>query len=353
MLRSPCPLSPTIFYRGAKEPFGDERQSVRLSSFVVRHREEVTIVLARPGLPSFEYVAASTPAEAHRLLQQDNAQLMMGGTDLFPQMREGACRPTSVVDVKHLPGMRNVAYDNGAGLTVGAAVTMNQLAKHPAVQTHYRALAQAAGSVGSYQLRNRATVGGNLCNASPCADTSPAVLALEGVMVLHGPEGIREVAAGAFFVGPGRTALRPAEFLAAIRFPVQPADAAGCYLKLGRSRLGDLALVGVAVVGSVERDSISPYRFRIVLGSVAPVPLRVPAAEQILAANPPGEETFAAAAETAMRAAAPISDVRASATYQTMMVRTLTLRALRDVWEQLRPSPSDFRPSPLAPRKGV
>ncbi len=294
-------------------------------------------MLARPGLPSFEYVKATTPAEVHQLLRQDNARLMMGGTDLFPQMREGVCEPEIIVDVKHVPGMRDVTYDERVGLSIGAAVTMNQLVKHTDVQAHYPILAQAAQSVASYQLRNRATIGGNVCNASPCADTSPAVMVLEGVMVLQAEGAERSAPAAGFFTGPGQTVIEPGEYVAAIRLPAPPTGAVGRYLKLGRSRLGDLSIVGVAVLGYPDPVAVSGYRFRIALGSVAPIPLRAPAAEEILAANTPGEETFTAAAEKAMEVATPISDVRAGATYQRMMVRALTLRALREVWAELVP----------------
>ncbi len=291
-------------------------------------------MLARPGLPCFEYVRAKTPAEVHELLTQADARLMMGGTDLFTQMRDGAYRPAIVVDVKHLPGMREIHHDGTNGLTIGAAATMNQIASHPAVRAGYPALALAADSVASYQLRNRATLGGNLCNASPCADTAPAVLVMEGVMVLSGPDGAREVPAAEFFRGPGQTALGKGDFLTAVRFPPPPAGAAGFYLKLGRNKLGDLSVVGVAAIGFPDTTA-SNYRFRIALGSVAPVPLRALAAEQILANQPPGDETFAAAADAAQQIASPITDVRAGASYQTIMVRTLTLRALRQVWSEL------------------
>jgi carbon-monoxide dehydrogenase medium subunit len=259
----------------------------------------------------------------------------MGGTDLFTQMRDGVWRPRVVVDVKHIPGMQDITMDPG-GLTVGAAVTMNQLARHPAVQRLYPALAQAASSVGSFQLRNRATLGGNLCNASPCADTAPAVAALEAILVLSGPAGQRETPFYDFVLGPGRTVVGTDEFLIGIRFPAQPAGSAGCYLKLGRSRMGDLSVVGVAVVAFRDLAARSGYRFRLALGSVAPVALRVPAAESLLAAEPPHETNLAAAADLAMHAAVPISDVRATAIYQTLMVRTLTLRALESAWAQLQ-----------------
>jgi carbon-monoxide dehydrogenase medium subunit len=302
-------------------------------------------MLARPGLPSFDYVKANSADEVVRLLEahQGGACLLMGGTDLFPKMRDGAMRPDVLVDVKHLPGMRDVTYDEETGLTVGAAVTMNELVRHPHVQARYPLLAQAANAVGSYQVRNRATIGGNLCNASPCADAALATLVLEGNLVLHGELGDREVPVGAFFVGPGETVLETTEFLTAVRFPIPPAGAVGRHLKLSRNRLGDLSLVSVDVLGfpmaggSTELSGASPgYGFRVGLGSVAPTVVRASEAEQVLVENSPGENTFALAAEKAMEAAAPIDDIRASADYRRAMVRNLTLRGSREVWEQLR-----------------
>ena len=294
-------------------------------------------MLARPGLPRFDYVRASTPEEVVRFLKEhgEAVRLLMGGTDLFVRMRDGVIHPQIVVDVKHIPGMRDVVYDEQTGLTVGAAVTMNEVAHHPEIRAHYPLLAEAANSVASYQLRNRATLGGNLCNASPAADTAPATLALEGRIVLHGPDGEREVPAVDFFLGPGKSARQPTEFVKAIRFPSPPEHSAGRYLKLGRNKIGDLSIVGVAVFGFSDDTAPSGYRFRIGLASVAPVPLRPLEAEAVLAENPPGEETFALAAQKAMEAATPIDDVRASAAYRKAMVRNLTLRGLREVWERL------------------
>ncbi len=294
-------------------------------------------MFARPGLPSFDYVRPGTADEVTGLLQEhgEAARLLMGGTDLFPGLRDGAFRPKVVVDVKGLPGMGDILFDRETGLTVGAAVTMNALANHPDVQVHYPLLAEAAGTVASYQIRNRATLGGNLCNASPCADTSPATLVLEAHFGLYGPSGQRTVPAGEFFVGPGQTVLQPGELMTAIRFPPLPAGAAGRYLKLGRCKSGDLALVGVAILGYPD-GTRSGYKHRLGLGSVAPTPLRVEEAEDILAVAPPGEDAFVLAAERAMGVASPISDVRGGASYQKAMVRALTLRGLRDVWKQMK-----------------
>ncbi len=293
-------------------------------------------MFARPGLPSFDYVRASTPDMAVHLLveHEEAARLVMGGTDLLPGLRDGIYRPQVVVDVKYLPGMRDVRFDERTGLTVGAAVTMNELVRHPEVQTHYPLLAEAAETVASYQIRNRATIGGNLCNASPCADTSPATLVLEAHFLLYGPDGERLVPAREFFLGPGQTVLQPGELMTAIRFPPTPAHAAAQYLKLGRCRSGDLSLVGVAILAFPDGGA-SNYTFRIGLGSVAPTPIRVAAAEHVLASQSPGEATFAMAAGEAMAAASPVTDVRGTAEYQRAMVRTLVLRALRTVWQQL------------------
>jgi carbon-monoxide dehydrogenase medium subunit len=252
-------------------------------------------MLAKPGLPGFDYVRAGTSDEVVDLLEEhgEAAQLLMGGTDLFVRMRDGPVRPEMVVDVKHLPGMRDILYDEEAGLTVGAAATMNQVARHPDVLAHCPLLAEAANSVGYYQLRNRATIGGNLCSGSPCADTALATLALEGRMILVGPTGQRELGAAEFFLGPGETASQAGEIMAAIRFPIPPPSAVGSYQKLGRSKLGDIAIVRVAVLGFPDGAAPSGYRFRVVLGSVAPVVLRAPEAEEVLATDPPGEGTFA------------------------------------------------------------
>jgi carbon-monoxide dehydrogenase medium subunit len=293
-------------------------------------------MLARPGLPSFDYVRAGTADEVVRLLEEHSpaARLMMGGTDLFPQMRERPIRPALVIDVKHLPGMREVTLDD-RGLTVGAAVTMNEIARHPEIQAHYGLLAEAANAVGSYQVRNRATIGGNLCNASPCADTALATLVLEGRVVLYGPNGERELPVEAFLRGPGETALGPAELMTRIHFPAPVDGAVGRHLKLSRNRLGDLSLASVDVWGAPD-ETDSGYKFRIGLGSVAPTVIRAHKAEEILASRPAGEATFTQAAEQAMAAAAPIDDVRAGATYRRAMVRNLTLRGLHQVWDRLR-----------------
>jgi carbon-monoxide dehydrogenase medium subunit len=290
-------------------------------------------MLPTPGLPSFDYSKPTSPQEVAKLLLKHDgeARLFMGGTDLFVRMRDGLIAPKFLIDVKRLPGMTAIKFTKRAGLTIGAGADMNSIARHPAVLEHYPILAQAIDAVASYQLRTRATMGGNLCNASPAADTAPAALVLGANLVLYGRRGERVVPADEFFLGPGKPALKPGEFLVRIEIPPPPKGAVGRYLKLGRNAYGDLAIAGVAVLGYPDKQAKSGYAFRIALASVAPTPIRVPKAEALLSASPLTPEVIARAATAAMETAKPISDVRSSAEYRKAMVRVLTRRAIEQV----------------------
>ncbi|HUS84031.1 MAG TPA: xanthine dehydrogenase family protein subunit M [Anaerolineales bacterium] len=294
--------------------------------------------LPLPELPQFNYINAETAEQAIDLLHENGAaaRILMGGTDLLVQMRNGDLAPDLLVDLKNLPGMDTIVFSKEAGLTVGGAVTMNALAQNQDVLKHYPLLAEAAESVASYQLRNRATVGGNLCNASPAADTAPAALVLEADISAIGPEGERTIHVADFFKGPGVNALEAGEFLSRIHFSSQPKGWKGRYLKIGRNAGGDLAIVGVAVMGFPDMGVPSNFRFKIALASVAPIPIRVHGAEEILAQNPITEAVIEMAAEAAQEASTPIDDVRASARYRKAMVRELTRRNLIEVWSLLK-----------------
>lgn len=289
-------------------------------------------------IAEFDYVRPQTHQEAVEFLaaHPETARPFMGGTDLFVRLRDGFYEETQyAVDLKGLPGMQKISFDPAAGLRLGAAANMNRVAAHPAVQQHYPVLAQAARAVASYQLRNRATVAGNLCNASPASDTAPACLVLDAMVALYSLNGERRLPLNGFFTGPGRTQMQPGEIMTAIEIPPPPAGSAGRYLKLGRNAVGDLAIVGVAVYAYPDGTAAAGYRFRIALASVAPVPLRAASAEAILAQGPLSEDTIDAAANAAMMAATPISDVRGSAEYRRLMVRNLTRRALRELLAQI------------------
>jgi carbon-monoxide dehydrogenase medium subunit len=295
-------------------------------------------MLARPGLPEFDYVKAESPQQVFDLLTEEGSEikLLMGGTDLFVQMRDRGIGPRTLLDVKGLPGMQDVSYDKKKGLTIGAAVSLNKLSSHTQVREHYPILCEAADTVGNYQLRNRATLGGNVCNASPSADLSPAVLIYDAQVGLESPRGVRVLDLKDFWLGPGKTQLEGDEYLKFIQFPLPPLNAEGLYIKLGRSRMGDLAVVGVAVLGFPDPDLPAGMRFRIGINSTAPTAYRLPDAEDKLAQEPITEEALQQAAETAMDTSAPIEDVRATAKYQELMVRNLTFQGLNEVWKRLR-----------------
>lgn len=296
-----------------------------------------------PGLPEFSYIKPSSFAEASQFLSEHagEARPFLGGTDTFVRMRDGVWRDKYLLDIKALPGMRDLRYEPGEGLTMGAAVNMNQLIASSEVNDHYPLLAEASRTVASYQLRTRATVTGNVCNASPAGDTIGACMVYEGTAIVHGLEGLRHEPLDGFFVGPGETVLGPADIVSALIFPNPPPGHKGCYIKLGRNVVGDLAVVGVTVMGFDDETAASGWRFRIVLASVAPVPLVAMESEAILSAEPITAETITRAAAAAEAAASPIDDTRGSARYRKLMVRNLVEKAVTDVWQQLEVASHD------------
>lgn len=292
-----------------------------------------------PGLPDFDYIRPASLEEASRFLADHpaDARPFMGGTDTFVRMRDGFWKDKYLVDIKNLAGMNEIRFDPDGGLTIGAAVNMNRVIASPEVSQVYPVLAEAAHTVASYQLRTRATIVGNICNASPAGDTIGPCLVLEGVLQVNGINGPRQEPLSSFFRGPGRTVLEPGDIATAIHLPLPPPGSAGRYLKLGRNAIGDLAIIGVTVLAFPDRAAPSGYRFRLALASVAPVPLVPQQAEAILAEGPLNETTIARAAEAAMEACTPIDDVRSSARYRKLMVRNLTKKAVTEVWTQLQP----------------
>lgn len=291
---------------------------------------------AHPGLPEFDYVRPASLQEASRFLA-DNPGIsrpFMGGTDTFVRLRDGFWKETRfLVDVKNLDGSAEITFDPASGLTLGAAVNMNRVVASPEVNRHYPVLAEAAHTVASYQLRSRATIVGNLCNASPAGDTLGASLLLGGILRVHGVEGFRDEPLATLFRGPGRTCLEPGDIVTSVRFPLPPAGAVGKYEKLGRNAIGDLAIVGVTALGHPDAATKSGYRFQVALASVAPVPLVV---KDLLVDGPVTPEAIEEAGVQAMEACNPIDDIRGSARYRKLMVRNLARRALTHVWQGLQ-----------------
>lgn len=278
-------------------------------------------------MKAFDYLKPASFAEASRLLVKHGARakILAGGTDLIVRMRDHVLTPGCVVDIKGIPGGDTI--EAGAeGVTIGFAATLNAIASSTVIKENYFVLSEAAHSVGSYQVRNRATLAGNLCNASPAADTAPALLVLEASVLTTGPKGDRKIPIGEFFTGPGRTVLEPGEIVKAVNIPA-PGSSRGCYIKHSRRKAVDLATVGVAVL-AVEKAGGTEVR--IALGAVAPTPIRAAKAEAILAGDH-SDEAIDRAAAAAADEASPITDLRGSKAYRTEMIRVLTRRALRCV----------------------
>ena len=290
-----------------------------------------------PGLPELEYLKPASLEEASKFLaeHQGEARPYSGGTDCFVRLRDGVWKTTYMVDIKNLPGVKEISFDSKKGLTIGAAVTMNQIASNVDVLKHYPNLAEAAQSVASYQLRNRATVVGNICNASPAGDTIGMCMILDGVLNIHGVNGFYTAPLSNFFLGPGKTIMKPGDIVTSIYLPLPPQGMVGTYKKLGRNTIGDLSIVGVAVLGYPSKETKSGYRFRIALASVAPTPYEALKAEAVLAEKPLSDETIAEAATVAMESITPIDDVRSSARYRKYMVRNLVREATTEIWKKI------------------
>jgi carbon-monoxide dehydrogenase medium subunit len=281
----------------------------------------------------FAYLTPTTLDEAVRLLAEHGreARVLAGGTDLLLRMRTGQWRPRCVVNIKKVPGLVGIGFDPDSGLHLGAMVTAADLVRSEVVQAHYPALAQGAAVMASVQIRNLATVGGNLCNAAPSADLAPPLIALGGSAVIAGPEGQRRVPLEEFFLGPGQTILAPDELLVAIALPSPRPGSAAVYLKNSPRQAMDIAVVGVAV--AMTRLDERCEDVCLVLGAVAPTPLRARRAEALLRGEEISTERIAEAARTATQEAQPIDDVRGSAWYRRQMVEVLTRRALLQLTE--------------------
>lgn len=275
----------------------------------------------------FEYLAPRSLKEALQILSdRPEAIPLAGGTDLLVRVKEGSRSVETLLSLKRVPELRQYAH-NGT-LILGSTVTVGRIAADPRIQQAYTALAVGAGLIGSVQIRNVATVGGNLCNASPSADTAPPLLVLGAQAVIAGAQGERTIPLEEFLKGPGRTALQAGELLTAITLP-QPAQRSGSfYLRhTPRARM-DLAVVGVAAAVTVEADG-SIVDARLALGAAAPVPLRARQAEALLAGQVLTDELWREVGAVAAREAEPIDDQRASAEYRRHLVDLLTRRALR------------------------
>ena len=294
-------------------------------------------VTAHPTLPKFDYIKPSSLQEASQLLIEHSgeARPLLGGTDIFVRMRDGDWEDKYLIDVKAIDGLNDLSYDSTLGLTIGAAVNMNRVSDFPQVRESYPVLVEAIKSVASYQLRTRATIIGNICNASPAGDTIGVCMLLDGVLNVFSDSGIRQEPLKDFFQGPGETNLQPGDIVTSLQLPIPPNGMVGKYYKLGRNKASDLSIVGVTAIGYPDPELVSGFRIKLALASVAPVPLEVTEVETLLGNAKITSQRIEEASQTAMDACTPIDDVRASARYRKLMVKNLSKKVLTDVFSAL------------------
>jgi carbon-monoxide dehydrogenase medium subunit len=274
----------------------------------------------------FDYLAPTSLAEALAMLaDRPEALPLAGGTDLLVQIKEHRRPVEALLSLKRVSEMHQLSL-NGT-LVLGTAVSLAQIAAEQQIRQNYAALGDGAALIGSVQIRSMATVGGNLCNASPSADTAPPLLVLKAQAVIAATGGERTVPLAEFFLGPGRTILQPGEILKEIVVPQPLARSGSCYLRHTPRAAMDIAVVGVAAAISLDTEGVIAEA-RLALGAVAPTPIRAAAAEALLPGQRLTEELLAEVGHVAAQEARPIDDMRASAEYRRHLVSVLTQRAL-------------------------
>jgi len=283
----------------------------------------------------FRFTCPETIDEALRLIADcgDRAGILAGGTDLVPQMRAGAKTPGLVVDVKRIPEL-GALTEMADGLTIGAAVSCSAINASAAVRRDYPALADATSLVGGVQIQNRASVGGNLCNASPSGDTIPALMVLGAEARIRGAGGTRAVAVADFCTGPGANVLRKDELLESLHLPAPPADSGSAFLRFTPRNEMDIAVVNAAAFVVLSADRGRFVSARVAFGAAGPTPILAADAAARLAGRPVSGEAVTEAAQAARAAARPIDDMRGSAEQRRHLVQVLAARVLRRAVER-------------------
>ncbi len=271
----------------------------------------------------FEFLQPKSIAEAIAMRVEHGDRLVVhnGGTDIVIQLRDRLIAPDYVMDVKKIPGLHEITFSEKEGLFIGACVTMNEIGGNEAVRTHYPFLAEAALSVGSKQVRNRATSVGNIVNASPLCDTGTPLYAADAVMCLEGPNGKREVPIREFITFVRRTVLQKDEIVTGIKVPYDK-DLRGIFTKVARRREVDLSTICATVARSGNE-------WKLAFGAVAPTPVRLPKTEELLRGKEITEALIDEAAKLARTEVSPIDDVRASKEYRLDVVEVIVRRSLK------------------------
>jgi CO/xanthine dehydrogenase FAD-binding subunit len=282
-------------------------------------------------LPEFDLLTPQTLPEALKLLAEGAPDILplAGGTNLIVDMRGGHRRPRALMDLARLEKLRGVWLDDGH-VVVGGGTTIAELMTDPLIADYGRPLREAAAKLGNPLIRNRATVAGNLVDASPAADTAPPLLVLNAELELASQNGTRHLPLESFFVGPNATLLRADELLVTVRWPIPPPRSTATFYKIGLRKAGACSVVTTAVLVAREENG-SCQEVRIALGAVAPKPIRPHAAEDVLSGQPLTDTAISKAAHLSAHATNPIDDVRASAAYRRRVTEVLVRRLLTEM----------------------
>ena len=280
------------------------------------------------------FLAPLTPEDAAKALGAQGARALSGGTDLLVQLRAGRARPSVIVDLKRIAGAIGVR-EEGGGFVIGACTPGILLSEHAALSRAWPGVVQGASLIGSTQIQARATLAGNLCNASPAADSVPAMIAGRATCVIVGPGGRREAAVESIVLGPGRTSLAPGEFILEFRLPPRPKRAADAYLRLIPRTEMDIAVAGAAVNLTLD-DAGTVTEAHVVIGAVAPTALWLREAGAALVGSrleAPAVEAMQAVVRAACR---PIDDKRGTVEYRTRIAGVLAQRAATIAYQRAR-----------------
>jgi carbon-monoxide dehydrogenase medium subunit len=302
---------------------------------VVSINERVPVLL-----PRFHYHEPETVGQACELVTTlgRSVKVLAGGTDLLVNMKKGVLCPEHIVSLGKIPDLRQLRSSDGF-LSIGACLSASEIAEATTIGRTWPALSRGAGLLGTPLIRNLATIAGNLVTARPAADLPAPLLAYGARVHLQKTTGDRWVSVENFFLGPGQTVLASDEILTGIELSIPPAYSGASYIKLGKRKTLEISLVNVAVFISLNDGNGTIRTARVVLGAVAPAPMRARSSEELLLGEEPSEGLFAAAGEAAAQDSRPIDDFRASAAYRRAMVAVLTRRALFESLEEIRSSP--------------
>ncbi len=282
-------------------------------------------------LPQFEYVSPETIPETLTLLDEygREAKVLAGGTDLISEMKWGEYKPDYVIALSHVSGLDSIEYDEKEGLKLGAMCKIAQIEKSDVIKKNYPLLSQAASVLASMEIRNRATIGGNLCTAAPSADMPPSLLALEAKAVIATKDGERVLPLEEFFAGPKKTILNHDEILVRLEVPSMKPNSAGEYVKFGRRRAMEIAMIGVAALLTVEPEENRCIDAKLALATAAPTPIRAKEAEKKLTGKKLKADIIEEAAQMASREASPRTSWRTTEEYRRDLIPVLVRRAIQ------------------------